>query len=563
VKKFNRRAILGGSLVAGSLGIGHAFAQAGNAPTAARSGLSAIVTLNSATYAYPNGPKIPSYYVSFHQDGRVVFHLGALRALNWPASTVKPYHLGAHHVRIEDNGKVAFDEDIPGHWWNAEWTYRPRPLAIVKTPAQIVADRRMFSFGNMGSRVSPQPPRVPYKIMGASNITTYMPTTGERPDIGLITDNSAYYMLGGDPGPMLDWAQANDSFPLHYRDETTGKPIDLLQYPQANCYDGPGMGDPWFDRYPRDAQGNNILGGGMVPQQAHFCEMAYVAYLASGDMGFLQNLQYNANFTILCDASKSTKQQAILSGELRGIAWAFRNLFMAHAATQDAEAVGALPSTCHPSSYWKVLLDNQLAYYTATYMKDPNNQYFRLVSGGDHFGPWQVDYMLAALAFGVLTGHGDWTPLYLWALKNVVDRTNGTSGYPPGFGTAYYLNRFPWAKDAQGNLIPGTFDKSAPPMNWAESAQYCMSAAPDGSPLSAAQQAALRSDPLNGGKAMTGNESMMATRAVLVMASYLEKLNLANVRATYPELDTCIDNAERMVRATGGINARQSIVASQ
>jgi len=47
------------------------------------------------------------------------------------------------------------------------------------------------------------------------------------------------------------------------------------------------------------------------------------------------------------------------------------------------------------------------------------------------------------------------------------------------------------------------------------------------------------------------------------MASYLEKLNLANVRATYPELDACIDNAERMVRAIGGINARQSIVASQ
>src|SRR5205814_1036284 len=97
------------------------------------------------------------------------------------------------------------------------------------------------------------------------------------------------FMLGGDPAPMLAWAQANGSFPLHYRDEATGRPVDLLKYPRANCYESPVQGAPWFQRYPLNPDGSNILGGGMVAQQAHFVEMSYVAYQATGDLGFLEN----------------------------------------------------------------------------------------------------------------------------------------------------------------------------------------------------------------------------------------------------------------------------------
>ena len=321
-------------------------------------------------------------------------------------------------------------------------------------------------------------------------------------------------------------------------------PIDLLKYPQANCYDTPAQGSPWLERYPRDPQGNNIVGDGMVPQQAHFCEMAYVAYLASGDLGFLEEVQYNANFTVLCDAIKSTPRQAILSGELRGIAWAFRNLFMAHAATQDAEATGVLPSSCHPSSYWKTLLDNQLAYYTATYKNDQSNQYFRLVSGGRRFGPWQVDYMLTALAFGVLTGHSDWAPLYLWALKNAIDRTSGTSGYPVGWGGAYYLGS-PWLRRPDGTFDQGAYDTSTP-FTWYDTFLFQQND-PHSKMPTATEIAALKEDPFNGGKPMTGGEYLMTTRAVLVMAQYLHKIGALDVKSVYPELEVCISNVNRMV----------------
>src|SRR5882757_6241547 len=152
-KNIDRRIVLVGGVAAGSLGISSAFAQAGSNTNSVQPAFSVIVTLNGATYTYPNGPKIPFYYVGFRQDGRVVFHLGALGDLNKSGSTVKPYHFGAHHVRIENSGKILFDADIPMHWWNSQWTYRPRPLAVARTPAQIVAAHRMFIFGDTGQKV--------------------------------------------------------------------------------------------------------------------------------------------------------------------------------------------------------------------------------------------------------------------------------------------------------------------------------------------------------------------------------------------------------------------------
>ena len=554
-----RRVILTGGVASGLVSATRLSAQV--SPISTASNLKATVTLKGAAYTYPDGPEIPYYYVGFRQDGRIVFHLGALGDLTKPKGQVEPYHLGPHHVKIERDGTALFESDIPSHWWNSEWTFRLSPLATNRTPAQIVAANRMFPYGDTGARVGQTTNYVFKGPMDSAGITTYMPTTGERPDIGLITDASASYMLSGNPGPMLAWAQAAGSCPMHFRDEKTGKPIDLTRYPAANAYSDPAQGSPWLMPGPPnpDAPGYRKFGGGWVPQQAHYCEMSYLAHVATLDMGFLEDLQYSANFTVLADGYVSQGRNiATIFGELRGVAWAFRNLFMAHAATQDAEAAGTLPASCHPSAYWKKLLDNQLAYYKPN-MVDPNNQTFRLVPGGNRFGPWQADYMLMSLAFGVLTGHSDWAPLYLWALGNAIARTNGTSGYPPGWGGAYYLNTTEWALGPDGKPDQNRYNP-AKRLDWATTFLYQQND-PNGARPTPAQIAALKDDPLNGGKAMTGNEYLMNTRAVLVMAAYLDKKGLANVRTTYPDLDKCVTIVDRMVRNAGSVNPRASLIS--
>lgn len=476
-------------------------------------------------------PNDPNLYILSRPDGRKVYHFGSIApAPLKDQDFTKCYHLGAY-----TDGAI----NVPAHWWGAEVTDRTNcPIVIRRSPADLVAASRMFPFGDTGVAVPPQPPRVPYTQMGSSNLTIGMPTTGERQDIGFVTDNSAYYMLGKDPAPMVDWAQAAGTCPMHFRDEATGKPIDLLKYPTTNAYDGAGyQGIPWLAKGPPNPQAPaySQWGGGWVPQQAHYPEMSYVAYQATLDAGFLEDLQYSANFTVLTDAAISRQMgKATCHGEYRGVAWALRNLFMAHVSTRDAEAAGTLPTSCHPSSYWKALLDNALGFYSRS-MTDPTRQVFRFVSDLVDAGnpsvkalaPWQCDYMLTALALGVLTGHADWTPLYLWALKNAIDRTSGDE-LPVGFGAPYYI------------------DGGQP--SWKAAMVAGIGQLGGAEPATQAELAALAADPYNGGKALRGIYYLCNTRTVLVMAQYLHLKGLVDVKSVYPKLDTCVSNVDRMLR---------------
>jgi hypothetical protein len=544
----NRRKFLGGGAALGAIGTATASAQNANALVSDMSSLKVSVTLNGATYTYPEGPKIPSYYVDFREDGRVLFHLGELGDLT-TGKTVPPYHLGPHRVRIEKGATVLLDAEVPLHWWNAQWTHRLSPMKRTRTPEQIVAANRMFKYGDAGVAL---PPQHNFSFKGAmddAGVTRYMPTTGERGDIGLITDNSAYYMLGESPGPMVAWALAAGSIPMHFRDEATGRPIDLIKYPSANAYDAPGLqGSPYLLKGEPNPEAPEYTkyGGGWVPQQAHYPELSYVAYYATGDLGFLEDLQYSANFTVLDDAYTSNHRGvATIKGEVRGLAWGLRNLFMANIATKDLEGLGPLPSWLHPSSYWKTLLDNALSFYTPV-MDGPIQQAFSKASPDGRYSPWMHDYLCLSLAFGVLTGHSDWNEFYLFNLGNIIKRTNGSSGWPVAYCTPYRMN-------ASSKGEPG------PPLTWKQAFDEVVTD-PE-MKVSQAEHDALVADQYHGGKyAPVQNwEYGAGTRAVLVMASYLDRKGILAVRQTYPELDKCVASLNSMVQGAL-MNPRVSII---
>jgi len=541
-----RREILAGGVAAGILGASSLAAQTPSSSNAASPVRKVSITVDGVTYRYPDGPKLPSYSVNIRSDGAILFRLGSLGDLTAPGSTVKPYQLGPHHVKIESETAVLLDRDVPAHWWHAQWTFRPAPITVKRTPAQLVAANRMFRFGDTGCRVGGDPGFKYSGPMDSAGITKNMPQTGERPDIGWTTDAVAVWMLGGSPNSMLAWAQAADSVPINYVDDKTGKPIDLTVYPNANNYPSPGaQGRPWI------AGG---AGNGWDADISHFPSMTYAAFETTHDIGFLHNLQHAANFSSIDDAySCSPTVGAVVNFEqTRQLAWGFRNLFEAHIATKDAEALGILPPDLHPSGYFKRLLDNNLKFYSSQ-MKEPRRQTPRLLGPLWHYSPWQVDYLLTSLAFGVLTGHGDWTQLYLWVLGNAVARTSNKSGYPPGLGTLYRLNSVRGG-DANTNPNPTM-------LTWAQVAPEMMNDTE--ARLSQAQIDALARDPLNGGVPLANPDGgyMMTTRAVLVMADHLDKSGLAPVRASYPELDACLKIADRMVRTIGIMQPRVSVVS--
>jgi len=393
-------------------------------------------------------------------------------------------------------------------------------------------------------------------LMGSSGITIYEPTTGDRADIGQITDFGAYYLTGGDPTPMLDWALACESEPKFFRDPGTDQPVDCLQYLYANAYDQAGReGSPWLCKGPPNPNNGNysVFGGNWTVQQAHKPSLSALAFWATGDLGFLENLQYEANFMILTDSmGVATTNTRILHGEYRGVAWSLNLLFSAHTATADAEASLAAagkpwPKWLKPSSYFKSLLDVQLAYFSTamTNSGTATSVFHSVIPGYNVFAPWQSAYMLWSLAFGILTGHSDWGPLYLWALKNLIDMLSGTSGWPPAW-IAYYI-------DASQPSWQAAFNALSDPNNAANRQEGF-------NPPTAAQVAALQTDPFNGGVGLGSPNYVPTWQAAIVAAQYLDSQGILAVRQTYPNLDTCAAALNKMVMNWGSMELRHSLV---
>ncbi len=588
-----------------------------------------VLTYQGQTYNYPSGPKLKDFFVFFRPDGRVVFHNGALG--NLKSSTWEPaVNLTAYHVSLRDDngnpvsgfiGDVAYNGeiDVPSHWWQAQWTYRKQVVAAVLSPAQIVAARLMFPYGHVNQMTEAnRDPRMPYMLLGSSGITKYMPTTGERRDIGLETDPEAFYMEEGYAVDMLDWAHSAGSCPLHLVDESTGRPVDQIANP-INMYDAAGyQAGHWVDKGPAipatgtvyladgvtldktapgynpGSSGYHNFGGGWTPQQAHFCEMSYLAHCVTLDLGFLEDLQHEANFVMMGDGKKNAAGIPLFSGEYRGIAWAIRTVAMAHTATRELEkrcleSGTPFPDYLLPSSYFKTLLDANLVEFMKTMNStDPTVQCFRTILPMPRFGPWQHEYMMLALAYLVLSGHPEWEPLYRWCLGNVIARTNGNmtppGGYPVGYGGAYYLNTVrgqgqgwdgnrgrkdpsvPASPSDPLTLPPSDWGKKY--VSWAESFEDMQLHGGDpweGSPsgITTAQYDKLLTDvynSANGYRPYAGREYLQNTHSNLAAAAYLNLTGLSNVRGTYPELDACTANVERML-AGDRFNERAAIVA--
>jgi hypothetical protein len=451
------------------------------------------------------------------------------------------FHYGPYFV-IGMDGVTKFN--VPAHWCNAAWVdFSKSGLSVVNSPEVLAKNHWTFAYGDIGVPHSAPGLTVPYTLMGSSNITLYMPTTGERPDIGLVTDVSAFFLLGHGSAGMLEWAKAGFSIPDQFIDDATGQTIDLLRYPAANNYQhNLAVGHPWLGGGPPNTD-PNVGPGRWAPQNAHFPSLWYEAFRATANPAFLWQGQCRATFAFVSAAYTSTQRNsATIIGEQRGTAWSLRDLFAIHAATRDYENVGGKTGSgtpLKPASYWQELLDQTRAYYDVQ-RTDPQYQIMRFFAPADvHSAPWQQDYCLEALAFGLLTGHREWTDIYLWTLENAISRTNGTSGWPPAY-TGYYIPTF--APSWESAFLTG-----APEVSGA-------------GPPSADVVAALKTDPMNGGVFLGDANSLYTLRAVLAMALYLDNEGIAPVRATYPEIDACYANAHVLVAKSGAVNPRDSVL---
>ncbi len=236
--------------------------------------------------------------------------------------------------------------------------------------------------------------------MGISIVRPTMGVAGGRPDIGPLPGWATTYLLSQDKRAkeiMLSIGDLSGSYPIHYKDKNTDKPVSIRTYPNVSLY------------FRSKRTGNNPLprcgGDCKVPfkfESAHQPSFVFLPYLVTGDQYYIEELQYwaNVNHLLLPDMFRDNEKGLFHRSQIRGMAWSMRTLAQAAAFTPDSDTT--------LKTYFTTLLENNRANFETLLVGDRNNKLgvnplgygipynkFRGVSVWmDGFFTWAMAYMV-------------------------------------------------------------------------------------------------------------------------------------------------------------------------
>lgn len=268
--------------------------------------------------------------------------------------------------------------------------------------------------------------------MGVGMAMRAMPTTGGRPDIGLLPGWAAMYLLSMDPRARaltLGTADLAGSWSMHYRDKRTGLPVSLLDFPYMTL-----VGTPDDTRNP--ATGSKEQFPACVRRAAcatpnlhdisHQPAFSYLPYLLTGDHFHLEELQFWAMYDVFnSNPGYRENSKGLLKPEqVRGQAWALRTLGEAAYITPDG----------HPlKRHFERILDDNLDWYNATYSNNPQANRLGIIVNGYAVGyqekrgvaPWQDDFFTSAVGHLADLGFAKARTLLRWKAAYPVLRMTG------------------------------------------------------------------------------------------------------------------------------------------
>jgi hypothetical protein len=309
--------------------------------------------------------------------------------------------------------------------------------------------------------------------LGSALLNQYMPTTGNRPDIGPETAWTAEYLASQSADAakiMYANADAAGGVPWHLVG-TDDEVLRIDENPLLRISDRSNSLPVTFNPAP----------SGWTMDVAHEPSLTFVPYLLSGSHYYLDELQAQANYVVASQNPDYRDGAAgILSdhNEVRAIAWGLRELANAAYITPDADAL---------KGYFTTLLSNNLDHFMTEYVNgakgDAQGQLEGWIQGvygnANMMAPWQQDYVATTLA--LIAGRGDDQAATIlgWMDNFIAGRfTNDANGFDPLHGATYNLQTLDpatgqpfttWAEvyDATFGSAPATtLDASAYP-DWA------------------------------------------------------------------------------------------------
>ncbi|MCI5048119.1 MAG: right-handed parallel beta-helix repeat-containing protein [Aquisalinus sp.] len=355
-----------------------------------------------------------------------------------------------YNISVRDGNNLVMQRDGVRHyrgsnWSEIIWKGRRPAYAVQQNTEYLIASKAVpvfdLSFGINAAAIyaNAEKLRGDRGIFSAGLLTKYMPTTGNRQDIGILpewdvqwlkTQNQQAYNV------MIAMAERAGAIPWHYMDDTTGHPVRVDQRPDFWAEERGSDFRRGDDRIPESyfAGGD----GGWTPDSAHKPLLSYTAYLITGDAYYLRALAHEAAFAISRIWPDLRKDKAIVTEaiQVRSRAWALRDL---------GAAAWILPDQHPLKEYFETALTDSISHLFRTYTLEgrvddagETEGWFAEEVNGEpaRVSPWQNDYMMMVLALEALRGSPIAGEVISWAANYHLGRFLA-DGAEPILGAVY------------------------------------------------------------------------------------------------------------------------------
>lgn len=314
--------------------------------------------------------------------------------------------------------RAAFDHYDHTRWHKQFW-WPAAPAAYVKLDtAYLQATKAVPNYGSMtytnsylsGLLQSATP-------MDNGDLTQYMPNTGAQAAIGPLPRWDAVYLTANADVRALRNVLANHdsagSYSIHYRDEATGRPVSIADYPTLTLQ-VPSM----FPSVSGVANPN-------VADDAHQPSLGYLAYAITGDYYYLEEMQFWTSYNqIYLNADNNCRQgsKGIVCLQNRAQAWVLRSLGQTAYLTPDS----------HPyKAHVNASVGHNIAHFDSRYTNNTGANNLGIIASYDGYtklSMWQDDFFTWTIAYLVDLGFNAAIPLRDWKFKFPVSRL-GTTDY--------------------------------------------------------------------------------------------------------------------------------------
>ncbi|WP_169167515.1 hypothetical protein [Acidovorax sp. SRB_24] len=368
-------------------------------------------------WTFKANPKNVTYEMAFKVNGATVhqqpifthYHHARWQKMLWTGVEPK--------VQLRHNMRYFLDS-------RAVWNY---DLSIRVSEATLAAEAT-----NLARARTQQATLGP---MGNAFLEPSFGSTGGRPEIGPLPRWTALYLISQDErarASMMAVADAAAAVPIHFRDENTDSPINTVANPNVSTH--------FNSNNLPDSTDPTIWG----PDTAHQASYVYVPYLLTGDNFYLDEAMFWASWNVFSMPASYREfgKSLINRQQVRGSAWALRSI---------GEAYRIVPDNHSMKSYFKTVLDNNLAWYKQNYVVNHLGSPMGAIQHEvGQTPPWQNDFVGTVMALLAENNEPNAKDVHDWFSQFNVGRfMNDANGFCAAHAPGYY-----WMNaDAQGNYF--------------------------------------------------------------------------------------------------------------